>query len=272
MPALSSLMNSDVICKRGCALLGSVSNVYFDENCRNIVYFGISRDEGDALLPYSAASSVKDAVMADDEFSLISPQDADLTPLLSSLVGKRVYTAGGKKKGEVEDVLFSRTGKVRSLTAEGTAYSPSSFLAFGDVLILKEGANGRKKPASFPKAEYDYPVRALAPPPSRRPDPSKGGDPTGYVALPVFPASGDEDEGFYPVAEAMKTPVSAGGEDFTPHRIIADYNFLLGRTLTADISSYSGEKLASKGERVTVETVETVRRHGKLMELTLSSK
>ena len=63
-----------------------------------------------------------------------------------------------------------------------------------------------------------------------------------------------------------------GEENFTPYRIIADYNFLLGRTLADDLVSYSGETLARRGERVSVETVEKARRHGKLMDLTLSSR
>ena len=61
-------------------------------------------------------------------------------------------------------------------------------------------------------------------------------------------------------------------EEFTPYRVIADYNFLLGRTLADDLVAYSGETLAKRGERVTTELVERARRHGKLMDLTLSSR
>ena len=65
---------------------------------------------------------------------------------------------------------------------------------------------------------------------------------------------------------------AAADENFTPYRVIADYNFLLGRTLTDDLLSYSGKRLATRGERVTAELVETARRQGKLMDLTLSSR
>ena len=76
----------------------------------------------------------------------------------------------------------------------------------------------------------------------------------------------------YPRDAAGEINVLFNQDDFTPHRIIADYNFLLGRVLQEDLRSYVGEKLASKGERVTVELVEKSRRHGKLIELTLNSR
>ena len=75
------------------------------------------------------------------------------------------------------------------------------------------------------------------------------------------------------IRDAMaEVNVSADNGDFTPHRIIADYNFLLGRTLQDDLLSYTGETLARKNSAVTVDMVELARRHGKLIELTLNSK
>lgn len=57
----------------------------------------------------------------------------------------------------------------------------------------------------------------------------------------------------------------------TPTRVICDYEFLLGRTLGADLRTYTGEIIAAKGSAVTDETVDRARRAGKLVELTLNS-
>jgi len=57
----------------------------------------------------------------------------------------------------------------------------------------------------------------------------------------------------------------------TPTRIICDYEFLLGRTLGADLNTYLNEPIAKKGDEVTSEIVEKARRAGKLVELTLNS-
>lgn len=290
MLRLSDILHADVICKSDSSLTGKVEDVYFDEFCGKIVYFDISRADGRMLLPFSAAASVADAVVTEDSLALTSPGDADLTVLRSALIGRKIYTANGKSRGAVTDVLFSAKGRVASVVADGTAYSPASFRAFGDVLILKDavGAKRKTRKPSFPKAEKDYPVSILS---AAQPSSSGAhavaedksaaafsvGAGAAAAASPtpsasVRAAADDGERPVYVSDAAGGIDVIFGGESFTPYRVIADYNFLLGRTLADDLVSYSGETLARRGERVSVETVEKARRHGKLMDLTLSSR
>lgn len=261
------------------------------------------------LLPFSAVASVADALMTDDALALTSRGDADLSPLVSSPIGKKVYTGTGRFKGAVSDVVFSAKGRVSAVVADGVSYSPSSFRAFGDVWLLKDSASGRRNTPKvpFPKAKSDYKATILGdseavPPRTAKPadaekaaDAADGKSPTGAAAeedgRPVFfspvqadirpdspaaldvrPAEEESETHVYLRDAAGRPEVIFGDDGFTPHRVIADYNFLLGRTLADDLYSYSGEKLASRGMRVTVDLVETARKHGKLMELTLSSK
>lgn len=287
MLRLSDILHADVICKSDSSLTGKVEDVYFDEFCGKIVYFDISRADGRMLLPFSAAASVADAIVTEDSLALTSPGDADLTVLRSALIGRKIYTANGKSRGTVTDVLFSAKGRVASVVADGTAYSPASFRAFGDVLILKDavGAKRKTRKPSFPKADKDYPVSILSAAQPSSSDTRAAADdrsaavfPVGAGAAAARPSAdirAADDEGDRPVYvsdAAGGIDVIFGGESFTPYRVIADYNFLLGRTLADDLVSYSGETLARRGERVSVETVEKARRHGKLMDLTLSSR
>lgn len=306
---LSETLNRDVVCKADSSLIGSTADVYFDGNCRNIVYFDVACAGGKTLLPFSAVASVADALMTDDALALTSRGDADLSPLVSSPIGKKVYTGTGRFKGAVSDVVFSAKGRVSAIVADGVSYSPSSFRAFGDVWLLKDSASGRRNTPKvpFPKAKSDYKAtilgdsEAVPPLPAKPADAAKAADaadgksPTGAAAeedgRPVFfspvqadirpdspaaldvrPAEEESETHVYLRDAAGRPEVIFGDDGFTPHRVIADYNFLLGRTLADDLFSYSGEKLASRGMRVTVDLVETARRHGKLMELTLSSK
>lgn len=303
---LSETLNRDVVCKADSSLIGSTADVYFDGNCRNIVYFDVACAGGKMLLPFSAVASVADALMTDDTLALTSRGDADLSPLVSSPIGKKVYTGTGRFKGAVSDVVFSAKGRVSAIVADGVSYSPSSFRAFGDVWLLKDSASGRRNTPKvpFPKAKSDYKATILGDSEAIPPDAEKAADaadaadgksPTGAAAeedgRPVFfspvqadirpdspaaldvrPAEEESETHVYLRDAAGRPEVIFGDDGFTPHRVIADYNFLLGRTLADDLFSYSGEKLASRGMRVTVDLVETARRHGKLMELTLSSK
>ena len=60
-------------------------------------------------------------------------------------------------------------------------------------------------------------------------------------------------------------------DSHNPTRIICDYEFLLGRTLGADLLTYTGDLLAPKGAIITANIVELARAHGKLVDLTLNS-
>ena len=264
MPKLSELVNCDVICLNDGALRGKVANVYFDENCRKIVYFDLTCAEGNVLLPFAAAACVRDAVTTENALPFLAHGDADLTPLIPSPLGKKVYTASGRARGKVTELLFSAKGKVTALETETSSYSPSAFAVFGDVLILKEGRNGKRRSPSavFPEPKEDYPVAVL-----------RGDSLSPSLSSPPQSAAEAEKEGGVYLTDASGgAEVLYGQEEFTPYRVIADYSFLLGRTLADDLVSYSGEKLASRGDRVTVEVVEKARRGGKLMDLTLSSR
>lgn len=81
------------------------------------------------------------------------------------------------------------------------------------------------------------------------------------------------------VVEQNAVPIVATAPNVTvsstttqPPRIISDYNFLLGRVLTADLYTFSGELIAYKGASITIATVDKARLNGKLLELTKSSK
>ena len=261
MPRLSQTLDADVIVRSDCSVAGRVSDVYFDEKCRNVAYFVVDDGERVRLLPVDEVLSLKDALVVADPFPFLSAGDADLTPLKGGLLSKKVYTAGGKFRGSVTDIEFTAKGRVRSVTVGEETFSPASFGAVGDVMLLKDGSDARKKrkKTPFPKAGTDYPVAALSPSPATPP------------TAEVRPAEEDPAPSV-PLPDAASGVTAAADENFTPYRVIADYNFLLGRTLTDDLLSYSGKRLATRGERVTAELVETARRQGKLMDLTLSSR
>ena len=299
MPRLSLTLHRPLISKQDGCVLGEVRDVYFDENCRNIAYFIVLCNERECLLPFSAVAAFGDAVMTDDGLALLSPYDVDRSSLVRSLSGKPVFTGAGNLKGALDDVVFTLKGKVTAMQAGDSSYSPSSFRSVGDVLLLKSTARRKTPPTPPPQAASAAPVKILKPanadPPETGepavneteiplPAPARTKTPAGahplhdalspsVSAAPPVIKAGEASAAIYP-RDALSAPllVAAAQEDFTPRRIIADYNFLLGRVLEKDVLSYRGERLASLGERVTVETVEKARRHGKLIDLTLSSR
>lgn len=59
--------------------------------------------------------------------------------------------------------------------------------------------------------------------------------------------------------------------DFNDTKVIANYNFLIGRKISQDILSYSGEIVATKGTIITPVVVDKMQKFGKLLELTEKS-
>lgn len=57
----------------------------------------------------------------------------------------------------------------------------------------------------------------------------------------------------------------------TPARVISDYSFLLGRTLSQDLATFAGMPLAHKGDKITDTLVNLAMQHGKLVDLALYS-
>lgn len=310
MIQMSDVLHRLVISRKDSSVIGEIRDVYFDENCKNIVYFALLCDGREYLLPLNAVASFSDAVMVEDGLPLLSVYDIDKTELLHGLSGRPVFTVNGRSKGVLEDASFSARGRVASLKADGSGYSPASFKAFGEVLLLNDTpVRPRRKKTSFPSASEDRTVTILSPSydnsadgtrengrsaaHSDTPDSAAAADLRAFTPPTNGTATASDEAGTAsPKPERLdvnaETPSDDGAvylrdavggievlfaqDDFTPHRIIADYNFLLGRTLSEDIRTYVGEKIASKGETVTVETVEKARRNGKLIELTLNSK
>lgn len=303
MVQISDVLHRLVISRTDSSVIGEIRDVYFDEKCKNIVYFALLCDGREYLMPLNAVASFSDAVMIDDRLSLLSVYDADRTALLHGLSGRPVFTVNGRSKGVLEDAVFSLKGRVVSLKADGAGYAPTSFKAFGDVLLLNDTpSKPRRKKPTFPSAAEDRPVTILSPSDDNSTDDTEererraalsetfGNDapathdasaPTTNGTATTSPKTGllnvnaetPADDGAVYLRDAVGgIEVLFAQDDFTPHRIIADYNFLLGRTLSDDVRTYVGEKIASKGETVTVETVEKARRNGKLIELTLNSK
>lgn len=72
--------------------------------------------------------------------------------------------------------------------------------------------------------------------------------------------------------ELISSLKSKGFDDKLPIRLVSDYRFLLGRTVTNNIYNLRKELIIEKNTQVTVPVVEHALRTGKLIELILNSR
>ena len=296
MIKLSSLIGKPVLCLASSCISGSVADVYFDEYCKKAVYFCIDKmyENGVCLLPVKEAASVSDAVVIADEVPLVSPADVDMTAMRSGLKDMAVYSQSGAFKGDISNVLFTNAGKVQKLVLPEGEFTPQAILSIGEVIILKSAVKAKRdsKKRTIPRPKQDYPVHILndeqigETPAPAQPIATQNIKPlsaasiaASMVEIPTKPAVALSSDKREPVLSNSAFQIILDGSEaysydddaHTPTRVICDYEFLLGRTLGADLRTYSGELIANEGCVVTDMIVDKARRAGKLVELTLNS-
>lgn len=305
MTEISTLYLRPVLSIDDCCIIGRIADAYFDKNCKKIVYFALDDISSDynqpMLLPFSAVRSISDAIVVQNTAELVSRYDIDTTSIVSALTGRSVYSSNGMFKGVVCRVKL-RGAAVSRICTEQNEYSPSSFSSIGDVLLLKSDATRAVKKQTIPRPKTEstaYILNTESQISSEQPNDKavETAEKVDAVIPQVNPQSIQETESIAipaPIATAVSLSADEREPVFTkdaleliagasvktyeesdghnPPRIICEYDFLLGRTLVADLRSYINEPLAYKGDVITHAIVERARKCGKLVELTLNSK
>lgn len=282
MARLSLCMDAPVVFKADGELIGYIKNVYFDKISKNVVYFRVLSPSGEALLLRPADVSPRDAVIVEDKAALLDEGSAELSAYCDKLLGTPAYTLNGTLKGTVCDAYFSKSGKLTRLIFENGEAPAAAIACFGDVILLKACKQSAPR---IPRPTKDYPVHILSDEPLQNdaPEIAEEYDSSAFenqklsasdIALPAI--SLGEGPMFSQGAlnavlgEDVRLP-DGPADAHTPTRIICDYDFLLGRKLSADLKTYLGDTLAPKGSEISPTLVELARAHGKLVELALLS-
>lgn len=311
MTTLSSLIGKPVLNIATSCIIGEVADVYFDKNLKNAVYFCIAATADKAFvtpassnkfLLFSDAQNISDALVIADDTKLLSANDVDLTALRKEVMGTSVYTPTGVSKGDLSDIIIGAAGKVTKFQTVSDEFAPSAIMSIGDVILQKNNAKNKSRKPSIPRPKKDYPVyilsdaakaleveknilnkKATVPTKNKNTDAASAvviseplNDASAATQVKPAVALGDSREpvlsnGAFNVLLDGSQAYSYDEDAHTPTRIICDYEFLLGRTLGADLCTYTGELIAKQGSAVTDLVVEKARRAGKLVELTLNS-
>ncbi len=248
---LTDCIGKRVLNKNTGCIKGEIIYAYFDEFLKNIAYFVVKKDDASFKLPFDKIVAVNDVVVIDEDLPELN--DSDLLNLKNSVIGIDVYDENGVFKGKIDDVNVTLSGKVTSIVIGKEFLSPNAIQVFNDVIVLK-----KQKRRVMPRPEKDYTVTIL----SKENAENKQ----------TNTAKQTEQEPILLKDVINGIDISPVAADHTPPRVIADYNFLLGRILVHDLVSYTGEIIATKNTPVTTAIVEKARSLGKLVDLTLNSK
>ena len=276
MSRLSAVIGKPVLNIATTCIIGKVTDVYFDENLKKAVYFCIEifPENKPMLLEYTEAQSILDAVVVADDVKLTSIQDADVTALRTSVMGMPVYAPNGADKGKIKDIIITLAGKITKLQTTTSEFTPSAIISVGNVILQKGAVKSKTKKTVIPRPSEERPVYILNDAKKVREIEKTILD--GSMPIPMPPKQETEKEpvlsnGAFEMLLEGSRAYSYDDDARTPTRVICDYEFLLGRTLGADLCTYTGELIAKQNSTVTDAIVDKARRAGKLVELTLNS-
>lgn len=276
MSRLSAVIGKPVLNIATTCIIGKVTDVYFDENLKKAVYFCIEifPENKPMLLEYTEAQSILDAVVVADDVKLTSIQDADVTALRTSVMGMPVYAPNGADKGKIKDIIITLAGKITKLQTTTSEFTPSAIISVGNVILQKGAVKSKTKKTVIPRPAEERPVYILND--AKKVLEIEKTILDGSMPIPMPPKQETEKEpvlssGAFEMLLEGSRAYSYDDDARTPTRVICDYEFLLGRTLGADLCTYTGELIAKQNSTVTDTIVDKARRAGKLVELTLNS-
>ncbi|MCI8733075.1 MAG: hypothetical protein HFE29_01915 [Clostridia bacterium] len=276
MSRLSAVIGKPVLNIATTCIIGKVTDVYFDENLKKAVYFCIEifPENKPMLLEYTEAQSILDAVVVADDVKLTSIQDADVTALRTSVMGMPVYAPNGADKGKIKDIIITLAGKITKLQTTTSEFTPSAIISVGNVILQKGAVKSKTKKTVIPRPAEERPVYILND--AKKVLEIEKTILDGSMPIPMPPKQETEKEpvlsnGAFEMLLEGSRAYSYDDDARTPTRVICDYEFLLGRTLGADLCTYTGELIAKQNSTVTDAIVDKARRAGKLVELTLNS-
>jgi|GEM_PF-820986 len=308
MTLFQSIVSKPVVSRDTSKIVGRIKNAYLSDNFSNIVYFGISDCIGgkERLVPFADVLDFGDAVMVQNDVNFKNACDVDFTSLVPIFISMPCYTQNGILKGYLAQAAFSQNGKISVFSTQTDKFSPSGISSVGDVIILKNGKARKAKPQSIPRPKTQTSVTILkdaklerektdilSAPIDKTPKNISDTDATATdvsqsvesapfayksaetvilsSAPPAIAISPDAPKFTKDAFEKILGEPLYTDDEHTPSRVISDYSFLLGRTLSKDLITFAGVLIAKKGDEITDSLVNLAMRHGKLVELALYS-
>ena len=308
MTLLQSIVSKPVVSRDTSKIVGRIKNAYLSDNFSNIVYFGISDciSGKERLMPFADVLDFADAVMVQNDVNFKYACDVDFTSLAPICISMPCYTQNGVLKGYLAQATFSQNGRISVFSTQTDKFSPSGISSVGDVIILKNGKARKAKSQSLPRPKTQTTVSILkeaklnrekndilSAPIDKTPknisdtnatatDSSQSVESVPFAyksaetailssAPPAIAISPDAPKFTKDAFEKILGEPLHADDEHTPSRVISDYSFLLGRTLSKDLTTFAGVLIAKKGEKITDALVNLAMRHGKLVELALYS-
>jgi sporulation protein YlmC with PRC-barrel domain len=256
---ISDLLSKPIITIYEAQMVGTALTALFDKKMRRaFALLAVSDEDEDEIfytVPLVRIEKADNALTIKNRNCVHVYKEDPL--LVRCPINHSVFSTSGESKGVVRDISYDdSTLEVIALITDMGEIPASSVVSVSDsiVMIKGEGFTGAQAPRKR-KSAPKKPKEEKAPLPEIK-------------AIPLV---------FEDAEEAEETPEDIpfsyfAPSRYSPARIISDYSFLLGRKVLQDVYSTAGDLIIEGGTIIKAETVETARKYGKLVELTVGSR
>lgn len=248
---------------------------------------------GVKLLPYSSVIAIgNDAVTVTNSENILTLEDAgDYEAMLDAnikIIGTKAITKSGTIQGKVVEIYVGDTGKIEKCEIEASDGSLSEIIAeqisiFGKQVTVIDSDLEKKTELAAPE-----PVKAVAAPepaPAPAPEPAKAEVPAPEAkAEPVAETKEEkaEEKKAEPAAEEKKPEAKKAAPKKAEPAVDASIQaadkaseerhrrFLLGKTVTRQITNDAGVVLVEKGATVTEAVLQKVKIANKFIDLSMN--
>lgn len=268
MIKVSELLSKRLISLANAEVIGTISNIVFDSKLERGRLLKIYNDDDtDITTRFVELKKVKnlefDAAVINDKSFVSALWNTDGSGIINP-INSECFNQDGKALGVVKDITLDGT-LVTSILVGEKEFLPKQLLSYSEKLLI---FNDTGKPVKLPKAKTEVPT-------------ALGGEQIATV------------HGEQTVASNILVPTKVSKEntvvvrsapvDAAPDRESEQprplppvqqpaYSFLLGKTVSRDIKSQSGETLILAGTTVNENILELAKKNGRLVQLALHAE
>lgn len=273
MIRVSELLSKRLIALSTAEIIGTVSNIIFDEKLTKGLILKIYNDDGDDVsISYADLKKVKsfeeDACTVKDKSAIMYEWNSSIPPF-NNPINCECYNQDGKVLGIVKDLILEEN-KVQSIIVGNTEFKPGELLSYSDQLLI---INDTGKPYKLPKNKIKIPksdaplnrkivVHSL----------SENQPATGVKTFDSADKTEKPEEVKTDIALPHKMPPLGQVSPMPAENAQTPYSFLLGKTVSKDIFSDNGIIIIEDKSLVTSQIILAAKKAGKLVQLALHAE
>jgi len=255
MILLSNIVSKKVLNLFSSKIEGTIKNLCFNEMCKNVSSLKMfSEDDDEFLIDAKKIYSIGDCAIVIKNSSAMTSTINQCAPNENSPINLEVYSLTGDFLGQVCDAELSNNLKLNFLVTKTHRIRQDQIVNIGNNII----ANLEDKKVRICDFKPRIKIEAISQ------------EEKVYIMAPQIEVTKESQFDFQKAKESQSNFKISSLP--SPQKIMGNSNFLLGRKMSKTVYGLNNEIIIKKEFLISEKTIDSAKKHGKLMELTVYSR